>query len=170
MDPATLGIIFGAAQTGISAYTGAQGGKLSKSARRRQKAVWERKYKQDLTEMEFQAADINRNAANAVEDSDENAMERGVFDSSIRHNANDRINAERDRRLAAMERQKGYMAADLKDNDYMLNLQDKMGQLQQLQQIANGIGGGVGAVDWGAAFGGGNSGTPNQWQRSSFQP
>ncbi len=143
-----IGLGLGVANAGINIASGMQQGKVSKAQRRRQKAIAQRKYNEDITEMGHKAGEINRVASEAINSQNESANDRGIYDSSIRTEANRDITDERDRRLAAMERQKGYMTADLNDQNYMAGLQDRMAKAQQWQQIANGIQNGVGGVDW----------------------
>ncbi len=153
MDPATIAMLgLGAVNTGMSIYGGMEQAKLSKGQRRKQKAVANRKYGQDLKEMGFQEEELKRKANEAVQGSNEQANDRGIYDSSIRTDGNQKIMDERDRRLAALERQKGYMAADLEDNNYMFELQGQMANAQKWMQIAQGIQGGVQGVDWSKVF------------------
>lgn len=148
MDPATIGIILGAASTGINIMGGNRQANAERRQREAQKRTGHRKYQEDLAEMAFKAQDVNRSADEAIDASDESANERGIYDSSIRTDATNKINDERNRRLAAMERQKGYMTADLKDNDYMYGLQNRMIEAQKWMQVAQGISGGLTSVDW----------------------
>lgn len=155
MDPATIGLVLGVAQTGMNVIGGVKAGRNAKAQRRHQRRVGQRRFNEDMKEMEFKAADINRMADDSIKDSDENANERGVYDSSIRTDATSKINDERNRRLAALERQKGYMTADLNDNNYMLNLQNQMANAEKWMQAAQAIGGGLTSVDWSKVAGGG---------------
>lgn len=148
MDPATLGIIFGAASTGLNFMGGRKQAGISKSQRKHQEKVAHRKYGEDVRELDEQAVDVNYNANEAIKNSDEAANERGIYDSSIRTDATAKINRDRDRRLSAMERQKGYMSAALDDQDYMFGLQNRMADAQRWMQVAQGITGGLTSVDW----------------------